>query len=106
MLPLSKLKGVIRKKSPLLLISGVLLLDDSATATQNHIATLGWELLYHPPYSPDLATSDFDLFLALKKNLAGRCFGSNAKIKQAVELFFRMQSLEFCLQAFLKLIKG
>ncbi|GFW24769.1 histone-lysine N-methyltransferase SETMAR [Trichonephila clavipes] len=54
---LSKLKEVIRKKQPGLLGSGVWL-GDSATATQNHIATLGWKRLHHPPYSPDLAPRD------------------------------------------------
>ncbi|GFU04113.1 histone-lysine N-methyltransferase SETMAR [Trichonephila clavipes] len=68
---LSKLKRAIRKKRPGLLKSDILLLDDnasphSATATQSHIATLGLERLYH---SPDVAPSDFHLFLALKKNL-------------------------------------
>ncbi|GFW33396.1 hypothetical protein TNCV_2795631 [Trichonephila clavipes] len=48
-----------------------LALDDiarphSATATQNYIATLGWERLYN---GPDLAPSDFHLIPALKKNL-------------------------------------
>ncbi|GFY30751.1 hypothetical protein TNCV_3119111 [Trichonephila clavipes] len=37
---LSKLKGSIREKRPARFGSGVLLWDDSATATQNHIATL------------------------------------------------------------------
>ncbi|GFW47330.1 histone-lysine N-methyltransferase SETMAR [Trichonephila clavipes] len=69
---LSKLKGTIGKKRPRLFKSGVLLLDDNAsphssTATQNHIATVGLERLYH---SPDLAPSDFHLLPALTKNLA------------------------------------
>ncbi|GFT51752.1 histone-lysine N-methyltransferase SETMAR [Trichonephila clavipes] len=64
---------------------GVLLLDDWATATQNHIGTLGWECLHHPPYSVDLAPSDFHLVPALKKNLIGRRFGSNAEVKQTAK---------------------
>ncbi|GFW55103.1 hypothetical protein TNCV_2787181 [Trichonephila clavipes] len=38
----------------------------------------------------DLAPSDFYLFLALKKNLAGRRFKSNAEVKQSVKRFLRM----------------
>ncbi|GFW66715.1 transposable element Tc3 transposase [Trichonephila clavipes] len=45
--------------------------------------------------APDLAPSDFHLFLALKKTLARRRFGSNAEVKQAVKRFFRMKSPEF-----------
>ena len=34
------------------------------TQTQEHISTnLKWEVLLHPPYSPDLAPSDFYLFI-------------------------------------------
>ncbi|GFW53548.1 mariner Mos1 transposase [Trichonephila clavipes] len=100
---LSKLKEAIRKKWPRLLKSGVPL--HSTTATQNHIATLGWECLQHPPYNPDLAPNDFHLYPSLKKNLTGRRFGSNAEVKQAVKRFFRMQSPEFFLEGLLKLIK-
>jgi histone-lysine N-methyltransferase SETMAR len=32
--------------------------------TQEAIATFGWTVLQHPTYSPDLAPSDFHLFLA------------------------------------------
>ncbi|GFV51954.1 histone-lysine N-methyltransferase SETMAR [Trichonephila clavipes] len=88
--------------------SSVLLLDDkarphSATAMHNHFATLNWKRLHHPPYNPNLATSYFHLFQALKKNLARRHFESNAEIKQAIERIFRMQSPEIFLQSFLKL---
>jgi hypothetical protein len=31
----------------------------------------GWELLSHPPYSPDLAPSDYLLFGTLKDHLRG-----------------------------------
>ncbi|GFU79442.1 histone-lysine N-methyltransferase SETMAR [Trichonephila clavipes] len=67
---LSKLKDVIRKNGLGCLKSDVLLLDDnarshSATAGQNHISNLGWERLHHPPYSPNLAPSDFHLFSAV-----------------------------------------
>ncbi|GFS81724.1 histone-lysine N-methyltransferase SETMAR [Trichonephila clavipes] len=96
----------IRKKCPGLLRSSVLLLDDNARLHSAKPYCNSWlEGLHHQHYSPDLATSDFHLRLLLKKNLAGRRFGSNAEVKQAVKLFFRMQSLEFFLEGFLKLIK-
>ncbi|KAJ4434262.1 hypothetical protein ANN_22814 [Periplaneta americana] len=34
----------------------------------------------HPPYSPDLAPSDFHLFTKLKKFLGGKCFGSDDEL--------------------------
>jgi histone-lysine N-methyltransferase SETMAR len=33
-----------------------------------------WDILDHPPYSPDLAPSNFHLFLHLKKHIAGKKF--------------------------------
>ncbi|GFU69293.1 histone-lysine N-methyltransferase SETMAR [Trichonephila clavipes] len=70
-------------------------------ATKNHIATLGWERLHHLQHSLDIAPSDFHLFPALKKNLAGRHFGSNAEVKQAVKGYFRMKSPETFLEGLL-----
>jgi len=45
--------------------------------TVEHIANLGWTVLPHPPYSPDLAPSDFHLFGPMKDGLRGQHFPSN-----------------------------
>jgi len=42
--------------------------------------TWAWECLDHPPSSPDLAPSDYHLFLGLKKELKGRHFSSDAEV--------------------------
>ena len=39
-----------------------------ALATQKKLSYLGFQCLDHPPYSPDLAPSDYHLFPGLKKN--------------------------------------
>jgi len=52
--------------------------------TQNLITTFGWEKFGHPAYSPDLAPSDFRLFLNLKSFLAGRQFHDDNEVKEAV----------------------
>jgi len=49
---------------------------------------LHYELLEHPPYSPDLAPSDFHLFPKLKIFLAGQRFSSNQEAITAVEGYF------------------
>ena len=51
---------------------GVLFLHDNASAhralaTQKNLAYLGFQCLDHPPYSTDLAPSDYHLFAGLKK---------------------------------------
>ena len=49
-----------------------------ALATQKKLAYLGFQCLDHPPYSPDLAQSDYHLFRGLKKKLKIRNFSSDA----------------------------
>ncbi|XP_011865779.1 PREDICTED: histone-lysine N-methyltransferase SETMAR-like [Vollenhovia emeryi] len=39
-----------------------------------------WEALTHPPYSPDLSPCDFHIFGALKKDIRGRRFASDAEV--------------------------
>jgi histone-lysine N-methyltransferase SETMAR len=73
---LLKLRDAIRRKLPGQPARGVLLhLDNArphtARVTQERIQELQWELLEHPPYSPDLAPSDFHLFGPLKYTLVG-----------------------------------
>jgi histone-lysine N-methyltransferase SETMAR len=47
-----------------------------------------YELLEHPPYSPDLAPSDFCLFPNLKLFLARQRLSSNQEATAAVEWYF------------------
>ncbi|GFY04753.1 histone-lysine N-methyltransferase SETMAR [Trichonephila clavipes] len=42
----------------------------TANRTTALVERFGWEMVSHPPYSPDLAPSDFHLFPELKKTLA------------------------------------
>jgi len=46
----------------------------SANQTTATLMSFKWEVLQHPPYSPDLALSDFHLFSPLKHHLSGECF--------------------------------
>jgi [histone H3]-lysine36 N-dimethyltransferase SETMAR len=49
---------------------------------------LGYELLPHPPYSPDLALSHFFLFAYLKRMLAGKNFSTNEEVIAETEAYF------------------
>lgn len=57
-------------------------------ADMSKLNELKFELLPHPPYSPDLAPSDFFLFPNLKKFLGGKKYGSNAEVEDAVNQYF------------------
>ena len=43
-----------------------------AKLTEKKIDELGWELLPHPPYSPDLAPSNYHMFRSMQHSLAGK----------------------------------
>ena len=56
---------------------------------------LGWELLPHPPYSPDLAPSDYHLFRSLSNDLRDRKFIEEKDLKMYLKDFFDSKSHEF-----------
>ena len=53
------------------------------------IQRLDFSVLSHPPYSPDLAPSDFQLFPKLKEHLKGQCFRCDEEVKSAVRNWFK-----------------
>lgn len=73
------LRRKIRKSRPGMLERGVIILHDN---TRPHVAEpirqlfedYGWEILDHPPYSPDMSPCDYDLFPKLKEGLRGYRF--------------------------------
>ena len=78
---------------------GVCLLHDNARPHSAHVTTallekFKWDILDHPPYSPDLAPSDFHLFLHLKKHLAGKKFDDHDEV-QEVMTWFKGQAAKF-----------
>lgn len=67
----------------------------AALGTRQKIAELGWEILSHPPYSPDLAPSDYHLFLSLQNFLNGKKFKNEEDVKQALVQFFASKDETF-----------
>jgi len=49
----------------------------------------------HPPYGPDLAPSDFQLFLHLKNFLGGKRFDDDDDLKDAVQNWVTSQAATF-----------
>ncbi|KAL1122118.1 hypothetical protein AAG570_003524 [Ranatra chinensis] len=56
---------------------------------------LGWEVLPHPPYSLDLAPSDFHLFRSLQNFLNGHTFNSEEDVIIHLEDFFVSKGRKF-----------
>ena len=51
--------------------------------------------MYLPPYSPDVAPSDFHLFLHLKKHFAGKKFDDDDEVQEEVMTWFKGQAADF-----------
>lgn len=90
---LDQLDAKIREKRPGLQKKKVIFHQDNAPAHKSKktiakISELKYELLEHPPYSPDLAPSDFWLFSHLKKFMRGKRFSSNEEVIAATEGYF------------------
>ena len=66
-----------------------------ALATQKKLAHLSFQCLDHPPYSLDLAPSDYHLFAGLTKQLQFRHFSSDAEVVAAAETWLDGQPSEF-----------
>jgi len=70
---LVQLKDILKEKRGGKFTKGVLFLHDNAPAhlalaTQKKLAYLGFQCLDHPPYSPNLAPTDYHLSLDWKNN--------------------------------------
>ena len=63
--------------------------------TMAKLSELGYELLPHPPHSPDLAPNDYWLFADLKKMLKGKIFGSNEEVIAEIEAYFEAKDKSF-----------
>jgi histone-lysine N-methyltransferase SETMAR len=96
---LLKLWDAICSKHPGQLAREVLHHDNFRThttqATKERIQELQCELLEHPPYSPDLAPSDFHLFGTLKNHLGGKRFADDDDVEMEVGKWVREQSKDF-----------
>jgi len=82
---LVKLKAILKANRRGKVTKGVLFMHKNAQAhlalaTQKKLAYLGLRCLDHPPYSPDLAPSDYNPFPGLKKQLKGRHSSSDAEV--------------------------
>ena len=89
-----RLKPEIRSKHRGQLSKGIVLLHDNvrphiAVHTVETLQKLNFEVLAHPPYSPDLAPSDCHLFGPLKEALRGRRFTSDQELKEAVHAWHK-----------------
>ncbi|KAG5325192.1 MOS1T transposase, partial [Pseudoatta argentina] len=78
----------------------VILLHDNARPhiakpVKTYLETLKWEALPHPPYSPDIAPSDFHLFRSMAHGLADRRFHSYEEAQKWIDSWIASKDMSF-----------
>ena len=98
---LERLKLAIDQKRPALANRrGVVFHHDNArphTAriTKQKLEEFGWELLPQPPYSPDIAPSDYHLFRSMQHYLDGKSFRNVGDVRNFLTSYFEEKEEDF-----------
>lgn len=98
---LENLRDAVKLKRPELINrKGVVFQHDNArphtsVKSRKKLAEFSWDVLPHPPYSPDLAPSDYHLFRSLQNSLRDATFDSFEGIKNHLDRFFESKPTTF-----------
>ncbi|GBP47415.1 Mariner Mos1 transposase [Eumeta japonica] len=106
---LLRLRGAVRERSVDLrsafrdhdpdLIKVILLHDNTgprvAKPVKTYLEMLQWEDLPHPPYSPDIAPSDFHLFCSLAHGLPDQRFHTYEEAKKWIDSWIASKDMSF-----------
>jgi histone-lysine N-methyltransferase SETMAR len=65
----------------------------------------GWELLFCPPYSPDLAPSDNHLFWPLKDRLTGHYYKTDMAVQEAKRSWLWGAGMDFYCRGIFKILQ-
>ena len=101
-------KEIKEKRPELATCRGVNFHQDNARphtslVTRRKLLELGWEVMPYPPYSPDLAPSDYHLFCSLQNHLNGKTFDLNEAVKNELIQFFASKNQTFYGSGMMKL---
>ena len=86
----------------------VILLHDNAPChkakpVQGKLKSLRWQVLPHPPYSPDLAPSDYHLFSSMEHAFNEQHFKTSEEVENWVSEWFASKDEQFFWQGIHKL---
>ncbi len=77
----------MKRRSPILLHDNAR--PHTSNQTKKCLSELNFEVLPHPPYSPNMAPTDFHLFRSLQHFLADKMFNDIEEVKIASMTFMR-----------------
>ena len=66
-----------------------------ARPVKTYFETLKWVVLPHPPYSPDIAPSDYHLFRSIAHGLAHQNLRSYEKVKKWIDSWIASKDASF-----------
>nr|QXJ78550.1 putative DD34D transposase [Kaburagia rhusicola] len=66
-----------------------------AKVVKKYLETLNWEILPHPPYSPDVTPSDYHLFRSMAHGLANEHFSSYEEVKNWIDTWIDSKDEKF-----------
>jgi len=76
----------------------------TAAHTVDNLRALKFEVLKHPPYSLDLAPSDFHLFVPMKEHVRGQKFADDNEVMETVKSWLKATPKSFFLEGIRKLV--
>ena len=75
----------------------------TSLVTRQKLRELGWEVLLHPPYSPDLAPGDYHIFLSMANELSSRKLATTQSCENWLSEFFDNREASFYKRGIMKL---
>lgn len=93
--------ALVNRKGPIILQDNAR--PHIAISTLQKFNELGYEILPHPPYSPDLSPTDFHFFKHLQNFLQGKYFKNRADAENAFFEFVRSTQTDFYVSGINKL---
>ena len=105
---LERLRYTIKNRRRGALTRGIYFQHDNASPHTSHFTTAALDRSFlivvpHPPYSPDLAPSDFFLFRHLKKYLRGNRYADDSEMIAAVQDWLDSRPESFFLEGLMEL---
>jgi len=103
-LQLDRLNEVIQKERPERELCSIMTMRGNTNLMiRNKLTSLGWDVLRHPPYGPDLAPSDNHFFRALQNSLDGKKLADRDATENYLAKFFDNKPQKFYNDGIMKL---